>query len=86
MACGLPVVATNVGGLPDLVDDGQTGVLVPPADVRALRTALAGIANKPDAARQMGEAGRRKVATFMASSVIGRIEGIYERALEAVAR
>ena len=83
MACGLPIVATNVGGLPDLVDDGQTGLLVPPADVRALSTALAGIANKPDTAKQMGEAGRQKVATFMASSVVGRIEGIYARTLEA---
>jgi glycosyltransferase involved in cell wall biosynthesis len=83
MACGLPVVATNVGGLPDLVDDGQTGLLVPPADVRALRAALAAMANKPDMARQMGEAGRQRVAAFTASAIVGRIEGIYERAVEA---
>ena len=62
MACGLPIVASNVGGLTDLVDDGRTGLLVPPADVRALRTALAAIANKPDLAKQMGDAGRQKVA------------------------
>jgi glycosyltransferase involved in cell wall biosynthesis len=83
MACGLPIVATNVGGLPDLVDDGRTGLLVPPADVRALREALAAIANKPDLAKEMGEAGRQKVGAFMASSVVARIEGIYGSALEA---
>ena len=83
MACGLPIVASDVGGLTDLVDDGRSGLLVPPADVRALRTALAAMANKPDVAKQMGDAGRQKVRAFMASAVVGRIEGIYARAVEA---
>ena len=83
MACGLPIVASDGGGLPDLVDDGITGLLVPPANVRALREALAAMANKPDLAKQMGAAGRQKVGAFTASAVVGRIEGIYARAVEA---
>jgi len=83
MACGLPIVASDGGGLPDLVDDGITGLLVPPANVRALRAALAAMANKPDLAKQMGAAGRQKVGAFTASAVVGRIEGIYARAVEA---
>lgn len=83
MACGLPIVASDGGGLPDLVDDGITGFLVPPANVRALREALAAMANKPDLAKQMGAAGRQKVRAFTAGAVVGRIEGIYARAVEA---
>jgi len=56
---------------------------VPPANVRALREALAAMANKPDLAKQMGAAGRQKVGAFTASAVVGRIEGIYARAVEA---
>ena len=45
---------SGVGGLTDLVDDGRNGLLVPPADVRALRTALAAMADKPDVAKADG--------------------------------
>ncbi|GAA5110963.1 hypothetical protein GCM10023320_03300 [Pseudonocardia adelaidensis] len=61
MACGVPVVATDVGGLPDMVDDGVTGQLVPPRDPRAMATALIKIMRDPGRTAEMGRAARRRV-------------------------
>ncbi len=61
MAAGLPVVATAVAGVPEAVDDGTTGLLVPPEDADALARALAALAADPERRRRMGEAGRRKL-------------------------
>lgn len=60
MAMGKPVVASAVGGVPELVLDGRTGLLVPPADPEALATAIRRLLEDPGAARQMGEAGRER--------------------------
>ncbi|MFV1985835.1 MAG: glycosyltransferase family 4 protein [Gemmatimonadota bacterium] len=61
MALRRPVVASEVGGLPEVVVDGETGVLVPPGDERALSTALGALLADPGARHRMGEAGRRRV-------------------------
>ncbi|MBE2200914.1 MAG: glycosyltransferase family 4 protein [Anaerolinea sp.] len=61
LACALPVVATNLSGVPELVQDGQTGVLVPPADVEALALALQGVYEAPEAAFATAVAGRELV-------------------------
>jgi glycosyltransferase involved in cell wall biosynthesis len=58
MAYGRPVVATAVGGLTDAVDDGVTGILVPPRDPSALRAALGRLLTDPDLRRRRGEAAR----------------------------
>lgn len=58
MACGLPIVATRVGGTPDLIDEGVTGMLVPPADPRAFGEALLGLMQNPYAARRLATAAR----------------------------
>jgi glycosyltransferase involved in cell wall biosynthesis len=63
MACGLPVVCTDTGGNPEIVEDGGTGVLVPPRDPTAAADALARLIDDPDTARRFGEAGRERVAT-----------------------
>jgi sugar transferase (PEP-CTERM/EpsH1 system associated) len=60
-AAGVPVVATRVGGLPDLVDDGRTGVLVDFGDEDALARALCDLLANPDSAGRLGEAGRQQV-------------------------
>jgi glycosyltransferase involved in cell wall biosynthesis len=60
MAAGLPVVASAVGGVPELVVDGETGVLVPPGDARALASALRRLLADPELRRRMGDAGRRR--------------------------
>lgn len=63
MACGLPVIATDVGGVAELVRTGETGRLVPPADVAALEVALTELLGcTPAERRRMGEAGRALVA------------------------
>ncbi len=62
MATGLPVVATNVGGNPELVIDGVTGLLTPPADSPALADALLSLVDNPDKAWAMGMNGRERVA------------------------
>jgi glycosyltransferase involved in cell wall biosynthesis len=62
MAHGRPVVAGDVGGLRDLVVDGETGILVPPRDVDALRAALTRLLGDRDLRRRFGEAGRRRIA------------------------
>src|SRR5204863_6176125 len=58
MAAGLPVIANGVGGLLDLVDDGRTGLLVPPADPEALAPALRFLLENPSRAAAMGAAAR----------------------------
>ena len=58
---GKPVVATAVGGTPEAVVDGETGLLVPPGDVAALAGALNALLRDPERARRIGEAGRGRV-------------------------
>lgn len=61
-ACGVPVVVTNVGGLPEVVEDGKTGFIVPPEDLDALVDAVETLVRRPDLRSQMGQAGREMVA------------------------
>jgi glycosyltransferase involved in cell wall biosynthesis len=60
MALGLPVVATAAGGIPEAVEDGVTGRLVPPGDAAALAAALLEVLRDPAAGRRLGEGGRRR--------------------------
>jgi glycosyltransferase involved in cell wall biosynthesis len=61
MAAGLPVIASNVGGIPELVVDGVSGVLVPPGDPDALGDAIARVVENPSLAQRLGHAGRQRV-------------------------
>ncbi|MET8218354.1 glycogen synthase [Streptomyces hirsutus] len=81
MACGTPVVASRVGGVPEVVEDGVTGVLVPVDDVfeQGLAHALDSVLGDPEAARRMGEAGReRAVGVFGWDTVARRTVALYE--------
>jgi glycosyltransferase involved in cell wall biosynthesis len=60
MSCSKPLVASGVGGLGEVVDDGDTGVIVPPADPLALASGLVRLLTDPEKARMMGQAGRRR--------------------------
>jgi glycosyltransferase involved in cell wall biosynthesis len=82
MAHARPVVASAVGGLLDLVVDGETGVLVPPRDVPALRGALEGLLADPSLRRRLGEAGRARVQEhFSWPAVTDETIAAYEDAL-----
>jgi D-inositol-3-phosphate glycosyltransferase len=61
MACGTPVIVTNVGGMSEVVVDGVTGYLVPPNDPAAIRAKLRLLIENPSLARQLGEAARHRI-------------------------
>ncbi len=82
MTNGRPVIASRIGGLPELVEDGETGLLVPPGDPVALRGAIARLLADRDLRARMGQAGRRKAREFRTSNVIPRIERAYHRAMQ----
>jgi glycosyltransferase involved in cell wall biosynthesis len=77
MSVGKPIIATRVGGMPDLVDHGRTGLLVPPDDVPALAEALRTLIDNPDLRADMAANSLRKVEDFKAGAVVPRIEKIY---------
>jgi glycosyltransferase involved in cell wall biosynthesis len=82
MASGRPVVASAVGGLPDLVDHGRTGLLVPPGDPKALAAALAEILGVPGKAEEMGRQARgRWQARFSPDPFYDATQRAYEEAL-----
>lgn len=82
MAHGRPVVASAVGGLQELVVDGETGLLVPPRDPAALRAALDRLLADPDLRRRLGEAGRTRIAGLCGwEAVIDRTLAVYEQVL-----
>ena len=82
MAMKRPVVATKVGGVPEVVEDGVTGVLVPAADPARLAQAIVSLAEAPDLRRVLGEAGARRVRErFHVATMARQIEAVYEQVL-----
>jgi glycosyltransferase involved in cell wall biosynthesis len=83
MAAGLPVIASRVGGLPEVVTDGDNGLLIPPKDPEALAEALARLLANPALAKKMGENARRHVREHFSLERLGwEINGIYEELVE----
>jgi len=83
MACGLPVVATRVTAIPEVVEEGRTGLLVPVDDVPALAEALQTLLGDPERAAAMGKAGRARVEQRFAW---GKVITQWEQLLEEVAQ
>jgi glycosyltransferase involved in cell wall biosynthesis len=79
MAMGQPVIASCIGGIPDVVADGETGLLVPPGNVQALQHAMQRLIDDPPLRASMGAAAKRRVARFRASAVTQQIEDVYQR-------
>jgi len=82
MAAGLPVVASNVGGIPEIVTDGTTGLLVPPGHPPALADALTALVSSPQRREAMGAAGRARARSlFSMEAWLSRLAGHYAQAI-----
>jgi glycosyltransferase involved in cell wall biosynthesis len=86
MLVGRAVVASDVGGLRDLIEHGVTGLMVPPGDPVSLATALDNLSQSPETRRQMGEMGRLRARQFEVTAVAPRIVEVFEDALSRRAR
>jgi len=85
MAVGLPVVATAVGGAPDLIEDGVNGYLLPPDPApEQVAETLAALLRAPDRAREMGRRARQTVVERCSFEVVGqKLLTLYQELLEA---
>lgn len=82
MACHVPVIATAVGGLPEVVAEGETGYLLPVGDVEGMAEAAVRVLTDPALKQRLGRAGRRRaVERFDQDKIVGRYREIYERVL-----
>jgi len=78
MACGTAVVGSRTGGIPEVVADGQTGLLVPPGEPEPLAVALNALLSDPDRAAAMGQAGRKRaVAEFGWTAIAAQTAALY---------
>jgi starch synthase len=83
MERGRPVIAARVGGLGEIVVDGETGLLVPSGEIEPLRAAIVELARHLGRAAELGRAGRRRaVAEFSEERCIERTEALYRSALD----
>ena len=84
-ACGVPVVGTGLGGIPELIEPGVDGAIVPPNDPRALGAALRDLTERPDRAHALGAAGRAKVERAFSSGLhLERLWRLYDEARERI--
>ena len=82
MAAGLPIVASRVGGIPDLVKDGQNGLLVPAADAPALAKAISDLLADKEKRNRMGKAGKKICRAYSAEAMVEKIDNLYAELLE----
>ncbi len=83
MGCGLPVVASQIGGVPETLNFGECGILIPPGDVSALSEALIQLCQDNEKRQMMGAAGRKRAVTeFSAQNVTERVLAVYESLLK----
>ena len=82
-SCAIPVIASKVGGLPEVVVDGKTGYLVPPGDASAIASKIIKLIEEPSLRQQLGKEGRRFVLeNYEWNSCAKKMEEIYERILD----
>jgi glycosyltransferase involved in cell wall biosynthesis len=83
MACGRAVVGTTSGGMPEYLDQGEAGLLIPPEDPAALADAIVRLAQQPQLRRQLGVAARRRVEQLYDRNAIARrTSALYETAIQ----
>ena len=81
MACGVPVIASAAGGIPDVVEDGKTGFLVPPGDVDTMAERALRVLENPAEHEQLKRAAAARALEFSADRVVPRYEQLYEEVL-----
>ena len=81
MAGRAPLVATRIGGIPDLIEADVSGLLVDPGDMLGLRAALTRVIDDDGLAERLAAAGAARVQAFAARAVVPRIERVYEELL-----
>ncbi len=81
MACSVPIVASKIGGVPDVVKNGENGVLVPPKDEEALAEAIIYLLENEEVRRRMGRNGRKKVEDYSWERIAEETEKVYEKVL-----
>lgn len=77
MAAGVPVVATAAGGIPEMIEDGRTGLLAPPGDARSLAEAIDRVLADPSLARRLAEAAAERVRDFDIARTVEGTERLY---------
>ena len=85
MAAGLPIVASQVGGIPDLVKHNKNGLLVPPKDAAALESAISNLLDDEKTRKRMGDAGRKMCRPYSVDAMAAQIDDLYERLLRELA-
>jgi len=83
MAAVRPIVASRTGGIVDLIQDGQNGLLVPPGNAKALAEAITRVLANPDRASAMGEAGFKRCRKYSLGAMLSKLEGLYLRLLHS---
>ncbi len=87
LACGVPAVATSIGGAAEILEDGVTGLIVPPRDPARLAAAILSLLDDPERARAMGRRGSREVATrFSPDRLADETIEVYRGVVETVRR
>lgn len=83
MRAGLPVVAADAGGPAEIIEDGRTGLLVPPRDPAALAAALRRLLDEPGLAEELGRAGQTAAEAYRPGPIAGQLEDVYAEILGA---
>jgi len=79
MSCGKPIIASNAGGITDVIDDNKTGILAPPGDIRALAEAIKKLANNLQLRKKMGEQARKAIdERFNWDKITEKLISLYE--------
>ena len=82
MAAGKPVVATRVGGIPFLVEDRKSGILVEYGDISGLAEAITSVLRNPEVAREMGRRGQEIATTrFELSAIVDKTKKVYQEVI-----
>lgn len=79
MACSIPIVASDIGGVPDVIKDGENGLLVPPSDLGSLADAIIYLLENKDVRKNMGKNGRKKAENYSWKMIADETEKVYGR-------